>query len=88
VVRVWPLSDYAPKAQYLVARCYEASGKEEKAFKTYQSLLEKQPKIEKFDLRSHNVMAAQACGACFQRDGGHRGAACARPAILAPGWPC
>src|SRR5436190_23883278 len=22
--RVWPLSDYAPKAQYLVGRCYEA----------------------------------------------------------------
>ena len=21
-VRVWPLSDYAPKAQYLVGRCY------------------------------------------------------------------
>ena len=24
VVQVWPLSDYAPQAQYLVARCYEA----------------------------------------------------------------
>ena len=49
VVKVWPLSDYAPRAQYLVARCYEATGKEEKAFKTYQSLLEKQPKIANFD---------------------------------------
>ena len=49
VVQVWPLSDYAPRAQYLVARCYEATGKEEKAFKAYQTLLEKQPKIANFD---------------------------------------
>ena len=49
VVQVWPLSDYAPQAQYLVARCYEATGKEEKAFKEYQKLLEKQPKIANFE---------------------------------------
>ena len=49
VVRVWPLSDYAPRAQYLVARCYEATGKQEKAFKAYQTLLAKQPKITNFD---------------------------------------
>src|SRR5216684_6823752 len=35
VVRVWPLSDYAPQAQYLVGRCYEAKGKDEKAFGEY-----------------------------------------------------
>ncbi len=49
VVKVWPLSDYAPRAQYLVARCYEATGSSEKAFKAYQTLLEKQPKIANFD---------------------------------------
>ena len=49
VVQVWPLSDYAPRAQYLVARCYEATGKEEKAFKAYQALLDKQPKIANFE---------------------------------------
>ena len=49
VVLVWPLSDYAPRARYLVARCYEATGKEEKAFKAYQTLLEKQPKVTNFD---------------------------------------
>ena len=49
VVQFWPLSDYAPRAQYLVGRCYEATGREEKAFKTYQTLLEKQPKIANFD---------------------------------------
>lgn len=49
VVRVWPLSDYAPQAQYLVGRAYEAKGKDEKAFKEYQRLLEKQPKLPNYD---------------------------------------
>ena len=45
----WPDSDYAPQAQYLVARSYEAKGEAEKAFKEYQKLLEKQPKFGNFD---------------------------------------
>ena len=45
VVRVWPLSDYAPQAQYLVGRCQEEKGQHEKAFKEYQKLLEKHPKL-------------------------------------------
>jgi outer membrane protein assembly factor BamD (BamD/ComL family) len=49
VVRVWPLSDYAPQAQYLVGRCYEARGRDEQAFKEYQTLLEKQPKAANFE---------------------------------------
>jgi outer membrane protein assembly factor BamD len=49
VVSLWPLSDYAPQAQYLVGRCYEAEGKDEKAFKEYQALLEKQPKIANYE---------------------------------------
>jgi outer membrane protein assembly factor BamD len=49
VVQVWPLSDYAPQAQYLVARCYEADGQADKAFKEYQKLLEKQPKMARFE---------------------------------------
>ncbi len=49
VVSVWPLSDYAPQAQYLVGRSYEARGKDEKAFKEYQRLLEKQPKSANYD---------------------------------------
>jgi len=48
VVRVWPLSDYAPQAQYLVGRCYEATGKDEKAFAEYQKVIEKQPKIANY----------------------------------------
>lgn len=45
----WPLSDYAPQAQYLVGRCYEAKGNDERAFKEYQKLLEKYPKIPNYD---------------------------------------
>ncbi|MFO1500470.1 MAG: outer membrane protein assembly factor BamD [Verrucomicrobiota bacterium] len=48
-VRVWPLSDYAPQAQYVMARCLEAKGQDEKAFKAYQSLLEKYPKAINYD---------------------------------------
>src|SRR5580765_857567 len=48
VVSVWPFSDYAPKAQYLVGRCYEATGKDEKAFPEYQKVIEKQPKIANY----------------------------------------
>src|SRR5262249_19562070 len=43
-----PLSDYAPQAQYLVGRCYQATGKDEKAFKEYQNVLEKFPKFANY----------------------------------------
>ena len=48
VAKVWPLSDYGPQAQYLIGRCYEARHQDERAFKEYQSLLEKQPKISNY----------------------------------------
>ncbi|MEK7685704.1 MAG: outer membrane protein assembly factor BamD [Verrucomicrobiota bacterium] len=48
-VKVWPLSDYAPQAQYLFGRCYEAKGQDEKAFREYQKVLEKYPKIDNAD---------------------------------------
>lgn len=48
VVKVWPLSDFAPQAQFIVARCYEEDGWEEKAFKEYQKVLEKYPKINNY----------------------------------------
>src|SRR5437870_6562133 len=47
-VKVWPLSDYAPKAQYLLGRCYEEKHQDERAFKEYQKLLQKYPKIENY----------------------------------------
>jgi outer membrane protein assembly factor BamD len=49
VVRVWPLSDYAPQAQYLTGRCLEALDQDEKAFNEYQKLLEKHPKTANYD---------------------------------------
>ncbi len=49
VVKVWPLSDYAGRAQYLVGRCYEARKMDERAFKNYQLTLTKYPKVENYD---------------------------------------
>lgn len=46
VVKVWPTADYAPQAQYLVGRGYEAKGNDEKAFTEYQKVVEKYPKSE------------------------------------------
>jgi outer membrane protein assembly factor BamD len=48
-VRTWPLSDYAPQAQFLLARTLEETGKDQKAFKAYQDLLAKYPKIDNYD---------------------------------------
>jgi outer membrane assembly lipoprotein YfiO len=45
VVTSWPLSDYAPQAQYLAGRCYEERRMDEKAFKTYDGVLAKYPKM-------------------------------------------
>lgn len=43
VVRLWPLSDYAPEAQFVIARCLEAKGQDQAAFHAYQSIIEKYP---------------------------------------------
>lgn len=48
-VNVWPLSDYAPEAQYIVGCCYEAKGRDERAFKEFQKIVEKYPRLELFD---------------------------------------
>ena len=44
LVKSWPLSDYSPQAQYVLARCDEARGFDERAFKAYQKLLDTYPK--------------------------------------------
>src|SRR5580698_8839578 len=49
VVTQWPLSDYAPQAQYLLARCREEARQDELAFKAYQKLLEKYPKAANYE---------------------------------------
>lgn len=48
VVNVWPLSDYAPQAEYLLARCHEEMRLDELAFNDYQTLLEKYPKAANY----------------------------------------
>jgi outer membrane protein assembly factor BamD len=45
-VKTWPLSDFAPQAQYLAGRCYEERGNDERAFNEYQKILEKYPKSD------------------------------------------
>lgn len=49
VIKVWPLSDYAPQAQYVMGRSYEARGFDEKAFDQYQKLIEKYPKAVNYE---------------------------------------
>lgn len=49
VVKVWPLSDFAPQAQFIVGQCYEAKGQDERAFKEYQRLIEIYPKAINYD---------------------------------------
>ena len=49
VLRVWPLSDYAPDAEYFIGRCLEATGRDEAAFKAYQNIIEKYPRSSRYD---------------------------------------
>jgi outer membrane protein assembly factor BamD len=49
VVRVWPLSDYAPRAQYLVGCCLEVKGKNEMAFDAYQKIIQQYPKSAEYE---------------------------------------
>lgn len=49
VVLVWPLSDYAPDAEYLVGRCLEAKGKDQAAFDAYQNIIEKYPNSNHYE---------------------------------------
>lgn len=49
VLRVWPMSDYAPRAEYLIGRCLETSGKDEAAFNAYQAIIQKYPHSDSFE---------------------------------------
>jgi outer membrane protein assembly factor BamD len=48
-VNVWPFSDYAPQAQYLLGRSFEAREQDEAAFKAYQKLIERYPKMTNYN---------------------------------------
>ncbi len=45
----WPLSDYAPEAQLLLAQAYEKRGDDQKAFASYQELLRLYPQNVDFE---------------------------------------
>lgn len=49
VLRIWPLSDYAPRAEYLIGRCLEKQGKSEAAFNAYQKIIENYPKSAEYN---------------------------------------
>ena len=49
IVRVWPLSDYAPRAEYLIGRCLETSGRDEAAFNAYEAIIQKYPHSESYE---------------------------------------
>jgi outer membrane protein assembly factor BamD len=48
VLRMWPLSDYAPDAEYFIGRCLEAKGNDEAAFNAYQNIIEKYPRSSRY----------------------------------------
>jgi outer membrane protein assembly factor BamD len=69
VVKVWPFSDYAPDAQYLVGRSHESLKQDEKAFKEYQKLLEKYPKSTNYEEvlgRQHEIAGRFLAGQWFK----------------------
>ncbi len=49
VLRLWPLSDYAPRASFLVGRCLETQRKDEAAFNSYQKIIEHYPRTEQYN---------------------------------------
>ena len=49
VVKVWPLSDYAPRAQFLIGRSLEAEGRDETAFNAYQTIVKNYPRSQNYE---------------------------------------
>ncbi|MGO8765121.1 MAG: tetratricopeptide repeat protein [Limisphaerales bacterium] len=49
VIRIWPLSDYAPRAQYLIGRTLEVKGRDEPAFNAYESIIQKYPSSDTYE---------------------------------------
>jgi len=49
VLRVWPLSDYSARAEYLIGRCLEHQHKDEAAFNAYQNIIQKYPKSGEYN---------------------------------------
>lgn len=68
-VKVWPLSDYAPQAQYLVGRCLEATHKDEAAFNAYQKVIDKYPRSDSYNdvlMRQYEIANRFLAGQWFK----------------------
>jgi len=48
IIRLWPLSEYSPEAEYLAGRSLEALGMDEAAFRAYQAIVQRYPDSEHF----------------------------------------
>ncbi|HZF02070.1 MAG TPA: tetratricopeptide repeat protein [Methylomirabilota bacterium] len=48
IVRAWPLSDYAPRAEYLIGRSLEMQRKDEAAFNAYEAIIQKYPNSDSY----------------------------------------
>jgi outer membrane protein assembly factor BamD (BamD/ComL family) len=69
VVKVWPLSDFTPQAQYIVGQCYEAKHQDERAFKEYQKVLDKYPRYvdcDKILVRQYEIANRFLAGQWFR----------------------
>ena len=58
VLRLWPLSDYAPRASFLVGRCLEVQRKDESAFNAYQTIINHYPRTDQYNevlLRQYEI---------------------------------
>lgn len=49
ILRLWPLSDYAPRAEYLIGRSLEEKGRDEAAFNAYEGIIQKYPHSESYE---------------------------------------
>ena len=49
ILRVWPQSDYAPRAEYLIGRCLEVKHRDEAAFNAYEGIIQKYPHSESYE---------------------------------------
>jgi outer membrane protein assembly factor BamD len=69
VLRVFPLSDYAPRAEYVLGRCFEVKGKDEAAFDAYQHIIEKYPKSDQYNevvMRQYEIANRFLAGEWFR----------------------
>jgi outer membrane protein assembly factor BamD len=73
ILRLWPMSDFAPEAQYLVGQALEATKRDEAAFKAYQTLIEKYPRSNRYGevLWRQNAIAERFLGGQWFKLWGH-----------------